>query len=408
MRVLVPLHGFVAWTGGLAFARFVVAALLAASAQHRIALTIAVPRPGAVQRLRDTAIAAMLGARGWMHGSGMPRGVARGAVLGAAAWLEDPSFARMDCDDTAGAVAQAASAGRFDAVFPSLQPLPDCGASRVGYLFDFQHRYLPELFSARQRRNRDHRFSRLAASSDALVVNSRAARDDAVAFLGASSERVLAMPFTPYAMPDWFVADVDEVRARFGLAGRFLLVCNQFWVHKDHLTAIRALAVLHRSPAFADLQLVMTGATHDHRDPTYLRRLRAEIALHALDRHVHIPGHIAKADQIALMRGCELVLQPTRFEGGPGGGSVYEAVGLGVRSVVSDIPVNREIDHPSVSFFRTGDPDDLAGAIGRTLVQPWSTPAANESLAASAQRLESLGGTIARFLDAIATHRRNP
>lgn len=78
-----------------------------------------------------------------------------------------------------------------------------------------------------------------------------------------------------------------------------------------------------------------------------------------IDQKVRILGLIPKVDQIALMRGSLALIQPTLFEGGPGGGAVYDAVGLGVPCIVSDIDVNREIDEDAVCFFKTGDADDL-------------------------------------------------
>jgi len=67
------------------------------------------------------------------------------------------------------------------------------------------------------------------------------------------------------------------------------------------------------------------------------------------------------------MRGAVAVVQPTLFEGGPGGGAVWEAVGLGVPALVSDIDVNREINDAGVTFFRVGDSDQLAARMHETL-----------------------------------------
>jgi hypothetical protein len=43
------------------------------------------------------------------------------------------------------------------------------------------------------------------------------------------------------------------------------------------------------------------------------------------------------------------------FSGAPGGGSTYEAVLLGQCVLLSDLPVNREIDDGDVRFFPPGD-----------------------------------------------------
>ena len=75
-----------------------------------------------------------------------------------------------------------------------------------------------------------------------------------------------------------------------------------------------------------------------------------------------------KTEQIDLLKGAVAVIQPTLCEGGPGGGAVYDAVSLGIRAIVSDIPINRELsDETTVAFFSTGDPEALAEAMERTL-----------------------------------------
>ena len=83
----------------------------------------------------------------------------------------------------------------------------------------------------------------------------------------------------------------------------------------------------------------------DYRFPEHINNLQREIDELGIADQVHFLGHIPKADQIAIMKGSLAVLQPTLFEGGPGGGSVYDAVSLGVPALLSDIPVNREIEN---------------------------------------------------------------
>ncbi len=79
---------------------------------------------------------------------------------------------------------------------------------------------------------------------------------------------------------------------------------------------------------------------------------------------MHFLGHIPKADQIAIMKDSLAVIQPTLFEGGTGGGSVYDAISLGVPAILSDIPVNREIENEKNIFYFNSESDtDLAEKI---------------------------------------------
>ncbi len=287
-----------------------------------------------------------------------------------------------------------------------MTPLGPASIPRIGYLFDFQHRHLPHLFSARLRRKRDRNFSKLAKDADGIVVNSRSVADDAIRFLGVAAEDMLVLPFSPYVQDWWFQTDPVVVRDRYGLPSRFLLICNHFWTHKDHATAIRAFARLHADSACRDMQLVMTGDPIDHRDPAHFSRLQRLVGELGIASSTRFLGLIPKHEQIALMRGCSLLIQPTLFEGGPGGGSVYEAVGLGVPALVSDIPVNREIDAPNVRFFRAGDDRALAEA---TFAWLQALPPAADRLQlieASDARLALMGSLLAGFLIDRATRGR--
>jgi glycosyltransferase involved in cell wall biosynthesis len=141
---------------------------------------------------------------------------------------------------------------------------------------------------------------------------------------------------------------------------RYFIVCNQFWIHKDHPTAIRAFAGFRARGGDPGVALVCTGTVQDYRDPRYPGTIRALIWELGLEGRVHLLGHIPKDDQIALLRGAIAVLQPTWFEGGRGGGAVTDAVALGVPALLSDIAVNLEIVHDGCRFFPKGDPVGLA------------------------------------------------
>jgi glycosyltransferase involved in cell wall biosynthesis len=80
-----------------------------------------------------------------------------------------------------------------------------------------------------------------------------------------------------------------------------------------------------------------------------------------LSEKIHFLGYIDKLDQLRIMAKAVAVIQPSLFEGGPGGGAVYDAVAAGVPAIVSNIGVNLEIgDEENVVFFEARSCDDLA------------------------------------------------
>jgi glycosyltransferase involved in cell wall biosynthesis len=264
----------------------------------------------------------------------------------------------------------------------------------IGYIYDFQHRHLPELFSARERARRDVAFGAMLREAHSIVVTSRAVATDAARFYPASTARLIALPFSAALRPELLGRDPAQVRAQFGLPPRYFIICNQFWVHKDHRTAFLAFARVLAAAREEGLALVCTGSLEDHRAPGHAGELRALLTRLGIAEHVFLLGYIPKPEQIALMRAAIAVVQPTLFEGGPGGGSTYDAVALGVPAILSDIPVNREVEGPYVSYFAAGEPEALAARMVQAYAAERPMPSAAELELEASRRLARLGRTL--------------
>jgi glycosyltransferase involved in cell wall biosynthesis len=115
------------------------------------------------------------------------------------------------------------------------------------------------------------------------------------------------------------------------------------------------------------IHLVCTGELIDYRFPEYANELRQLLKQLGIERQVHLLGYISKQEQVLLMQKAIAVLQPTLFEGGPGGGVVYEALARNKYVVLSDIPVNQEIEDERCVFFEAGNPKDLAQKLVQTV-----------------------------------------
>jgi glycosyltransferase involved in cell wall biosynthesis len=240
----------------------------------------------------------------------------------------------------------------------------------VGYLADCQHRRLPQYFTAGELRRRDAVFGRMLERATVVVVNSRAARDDFSHFYPGHRAQILALPFSAHATDAWLSADAAETRRRLGLPARYFIVCNQFWLHKDHPTAFRALARALERGLPRDVHFLCTGKLEDERDPAYPERIRHLIGELGLADRTRLLGYLPKADQATLVKGAAAVIQPTLFEGGPGGGAAYDAISLGAPLLATGIPVNRELPPGRVRFFPPGDAEKLAELMVEVVMAP--------------------------------------
>ena len=403
MRIGVMGHGFMTWGGGIDFLRTVMSSMLHADDHVELHLLMPTrgPRIHALNAARRTyrSARAMFGRKG--HSAHLADSH---HLLEMVATLERPVDTH-EIDIGASAIDRVSRRLSLHALIPAFSPLPQAFAIPwVGYLYDYQHRYYPELFTAKERARRDQAFARMLEHASTVIVNSRAVAEDAKQFNPGTRARVFALPFNAAPVPTWLKPGQSPAH-RLGITKPYFIICNQFWKHKDHETAFDAFARF--AVRHADVDLVCTGTTSDYRHPEHVPALLRRLAQDRITDRVHILGMVSKADQIELLKGSIALIQPTLFEGGPGGGAAYDAVSLGVRCVLSDIAVNREIaDEPGISLFAARDAAALAQALDALASRPSSVDQRAEALTTQGHlRRAACGTQILAAVDYARAHR---
>jgi glycosyltransferase involved in cell wall biosynthesis len=382
------------WTGGIDFLRFCVGALNSVS--PKTTWNVLIPSKS-IQKTLVTLGKSGLKMLAGIRNSPLPS-IPRNGLIDALT-ISGAKINVIDYHDTHSGLARAMRRCRAEALFPcpiSLGrsfPLP-----WIGYIPDLQHKRLTHWFGERDSKGRDRIFSRILAEAPAVVVNSRTVIRDIEEFYPCHKARLFALPFCPpIGLPESSEKSGSEIRAAYDLPGRYFLISNQFWIHKSHETAFMALLRIRN--AGHDVHLVCTGNTFDYRWPQYFNDLKDVIEKHGLRDCIRILGLVPKADQLAIMRESVAVIQPTLFEGGPGGGAVYDAVSTRTPSIVSDIPVNREIDIGDIRFFAAGSAEDLAEKMVDVLIHPPRRLSREESLEQLAVRQRELGELLMRIVN---------
>jgi glycosyltransferase involved in cell wall biosynthesis len=282
-------------------------------------------------------------------------------------------------------LAAASIALKLDVLLPSIKPLPnDFPVPWVGYICDLQHKYYPKFFSISELIRRNKRFKKMLRNAATVIVNARMVSKDISQYFPGSDAEIVALPFSAAPKEEWFHLPTTGSFYTNKSPVRYFIICNQFWMHKDHATAFTAFARVANK--FPDLELICTGTTSDYRNPEYFVSLCKQLEDMGLKNRVRITGLIPKLDQIALLRGAVALIQPTLFEGGPGGGAVYDAVSLGVPCIVSDIEVNLELNEAGVRFFHAGDSADLALAMTDALMSGTRSPIPLDELRGAGER----------------------
>ncbi|MBD3729207.1 MAG: glycosyltransferase family 4 protein [Sphingomonadales bacterium] len=352
-----------AWMGGVNYLRNLFLAF-ATAPETGIEPVLLVP-PDMVEDARgefaDTGVTVL--ACPYVEGRGLAKtaGVALKRLIG-----HDPLFAGWLKRHGIALLSHRTTLGRGSAV-PSIAWIPD-----------FQHLVLPELYTEEVRTRRDRAFRRMAQQSDAMIVSSEDARGNLAAFLPQAADKAHVLHFVADMAVEGAVSRA-ELEETYGFSGPFFFLPNQFWAHKNHAAAIRALGLLRA--AGEPVLVLASGNVANKFDPAHIDRVHALIEECGVADDFRLVGLVPRSHLLALMRDCVALINPSRFEGWSS--TVEEARTLGKRVILSDIPVHREQAPPRADYFAPDSPEELADAMRRALSE-WD-PVAESSHAAAAR-----------------------
>jgi glycosyltransferase involved in cell wall biosynthesis len=284
----------------------------------------------------------------------------------------------------------------FDFVYPYLvnkyKKLPYQG---YPWIYDFQHKYLPHLFTQSDIEARDKGFAQIANVSSRVILSSNTAAKDFQKFFPDSKCQTEVLQFRTSLPTSYYELNTTLIQQKYHLPERFFLVSNQFWQHKNHLVVLEALKILHDNFVFPEV--VFTGHIYDGRKPEYIDLILQNISTYGLANQVYLLGLIPKIDQIQLMRHSLAVIQPSLFEGWST--VVEDARCLGKKMILSDFPVHLEQNPPGSVFFERHSPQELADLMAEWWKQ--LSPGANleEENLARERNKEDIEKFIYRFLE---------
>lgn len=243
----------------------------------------------------------------------------------------------------------------------------------IGWIPDFQHVHLPENFDAQEIALRDQTFNKLCRYCSALIVSSYDAQTDLVNTLAGCKDKSEVLQFVVSPVENTSsLPGRTELEARYEFSGKYFLLPNQFWRHKNHRVVIEALGLLRSEGRNA--LILATGSTEDYRNPKYFDSLLSYANKLGVEKEFRPLGLIPADDLAALMLHASAIINPSHFEGWST--SVEEGKSLGKRIVLSDIAVHREQNPSRAIYFH---PDDAA-ALAVALWDIWIVPEEDEAL----------------------------
>ncbi|MFT8351716.1 glycosyltransferase [Clostridium saccharoperbutylacetonicum] len=252
------------------------------------------------------------------------------------------------------------------AVYPVIDKrILELGEVGIGWIPDFQHKHLPEMFSESDIEYRGDLYSFISKQKRELVLSSNDAKDAYEKLYPNAISKVVVIPFVSYI--DDLVDKIDDhfvksVLSKYEIEKEYIYLPNQFWKHKNHITVFKSINYL-KSNTNNDLniRLICTGNTSDYRNLEHFNELKKYIKENNLDRYIKILGLIPRDEQLAIMKGAKLLIQPSLYEGW--GTSLEEAKFFDKRVLLSDIAVHYEQKNDRCILFERNSYIDLANKI---------------------------------------------
>jgi glycosyltransferase involved in cell wall biosynthesis len=249
----------------------------------------------------------------------------------------------------------------IDVVFSPQLPHQYRRIATLAWLPDFQHIHLPEMFSGADRLSRDRAFQRCAKLATRIMVMSDVVRKDFESFAPRYAHKVRVVHPVSYVPQSIYDYDLTSILNLYHLPEKFVYLPNQFWKHKNHEVAFKAVEILKRRGT--TVSVVCTGSPPDYRHPRHFASLFEKLARWNMRDQVIYLGLVPHDHVLVLSRQTICVLNPSLFEGW--GYTVDEARSVGKQVLLSDIPAHREQNPPKATFFDPTDCDDLAGKLAR-------------------------------------------
>jgi glycosyltransferase involved in cell wall biosynthesis len=201
------------------------------------------------------------------------------------------------------------------------------------------------------------------------MVSSGSAEKDIARFFGRSGAKIHVVPFAVQSAMKVEAPRIADVVAKYDLPENYLFLPNQFWRHKNHETAFRALRELRgrgNSPVVA-----LSGQMKDFRYQGHAEKLRALAQELDIEGNLKWLGSIPYDDLLHLTAGSRALLNPSLFEGWST--TVEEAKCLGAPMVLSALDVHREQAEGRAEFFAPLSPVAMADAIEGSIAKNGQT-----------------------------------
>lgn len=233
----------------------------------------------------------------------------------------------------------------------------DKSIKTVNWIPDFQHIYMPKMFSVLDRVYRSLFYRILVRKSDSIVLISETERKHFNDIYPKYTNKAYVLRFVSGVDKNVYLKNnIEELRLKYKFAGKYFFFPAQLWRHKNHMVVLRSLNRLRKEDK--NILVLCSGYLNDYRNSNYSKEVFEYIKANKLANNIKFLGPIDYEDVQKLARYSVTMINPSFYEGWST--SVEEAKSIGKDIILSDIEVHREQNPPASTFFNPNDDKSLA------------------------------------------------
>ncbi|MBD1364357.1 glycosyltransferase [Mucilaginibacter sp. ZT4R22] len=242
------------------------------------------------------------------------------------------------------------------------------GLKIINWVPDFQILHYPALWTDAERKRILNQYRDMVKYSDLIVLSSNDAFKDYRTFTTEKIDKVRVLQFV--SQPGiltraQFEKTQQEIVGKYNINRSFFYLPNQFWSHKNHITAFKAVNIL-KQKGLTPL-LVTTGHMADYRNNKGLESTLSYVKDNNLTNNILLLGLIPYQEVLVLIKSCAALINPSLFEGWSS--TVEEAKSSGKQIILADIPIHREQNPENGIYFNPLDEHELAAIMENVINQ---------------------------------------
>ncbi len=227
----------------------------------------------------------------------------------------------------------------------------------VSWIPDLQQLHLKHLFSLKKRFKRWLDIFILKDNSTTILFSSKTVRDDFLLNYNIKKEKTAVLNFLnklPIKKPNGTL---------FRKFGKYFMISNQFWIHKNYDLIIDSLIELKKKNIKPTI--VSTGTKFDWRSSTYYETLIKKIKKNKLF-NFKILGNLSREQQLSLIMNAIYLINPSKSEGW--NSAIEEAKSLDTRVLASNLKVHKEQLGPKGTYFDVNNYKKLSKILKKVIL----------------------------------------